>query len=242
MCLIVVAFGIGRRCPLLVAANRDELHARPTARASWWTEPPGIFGGRDLTAGGTWLAVDRRGRFAAVTNIRDSERRAGLRSRGALVTKFLAGSEQGERYAARAVESGADYGPFNLLVYDGRALHFASNRSPAAALGAGLHAYSNAPAGEKWPKTETARAGVERVLTRHSSIEPLFDLLAERDGVGLPEDVYRRAHFVVGPVYGTRCSTVLHLDDAGRLTFAERSFDVDGRLAGEVSETFALTR
>lgn len=242
MCLIVVALGASPRYPLLVAANRDEQHARPTARAAWWSDRPEIFGGRDLTAGGTWLAVDRRGRFAAVTNIRDTGRRAGLRSRGALVTDFLAGTESAERYAARVVENGAAFGAFNLLVYDGDKLHFASNRSPAAALGRGVHAYSNAPAGEEWPKTETASAGVERVLTQPFAIEPLFDLLADRNGFGPPEEVYRRAHFVVGPVYGTRCSTVLALDDTGRLTFAERSFDSSGRLVDDVTQTFSLVR
>ena len=74
MCLIVVALGATPRYPLIVAANRDEQHARPTASAAWWTAPPGVFGGRDLLAGGTWLAVDRRGRFAAVTNVRDPTR------------------------------------------------------------------------------------------------------------------------------------------------------------------------
>jgi uncharacterized protein with NRDE domain len=242
MCLIVVALGASPRYPLVVAANRDEQHARPTARAAWWHTPPGVFGGRDLLAGGTWLAADRRGRFAAVTNVRDPLRRPAPRSRGALVAEFLAGDEPAHGYAARVAASGADYGAFNLLVYDGRSLAFASNRAPPAALGPGLHAFSNAPAGEGWPKTATALAGVERLLDDPAPLEPLLALLADRNGAGTPEETYRRAHFVVSPEYGTRASTVVLVDAAGRLTFVERSFDADGRSLGEVRESFALRR
>ena len=246
MCLIVVALRATPRYPLIVAANRDEQHARPTARAAWWTEPPGVFGGRDLLAGGTWLAVDRRGRFAAVTNVRDASRPTGLRSRGALVADFVAGTEPAERYAAGAVRAGAEFGPFNLLVYDGRELHFASNRAAAAPLGAALHAFSNGPAGTEWPKTASARAGVERLLGPprlvEPPVEPLFDLLARRDESGPAEQRYRHAHFIVSPTYGTRCSTVVLVDGEGRLTFAERSFDAAGESVGDVRATFELAR
>lgn len=244
MCLIVLALRATPRYPLIVAANRDEQHARPTASAAWWTEPPGLFGGRDLQAGGTWLAVDRRGRFAAVTNVRDADRRGDLRSRGSLVADFVAGAESAERYAASAVHAGAEFGAFNLLVYDGSELHFASNRAAAAPLGAALHAVSNGPAGTEWPKTVSARAGVERLLKApalvESPVEPLFALLAQRDAARPPEQTYRHAHFVVSAAYGTRCSTVVLIDDRRRLTFVERSFDSAGELLGEVRESFEL--
>ena len=242
MCLIVVALGVAPRYPLIVAANRDELHARPTQAAAWWEDAPRVIGGRDLQAGGTWLAADRRGRFAAVTNIRDLARPQGLSSRGALVADFLLGHEPAERYAARALAAGAAYGAFNLLVYDGRELYCVSNRSAAARLGAGTHAFSNAPPGEEWPKTTSARQGAEALLTHPSPVEPLFALLAERGASQPPERRHERDHFVAGPTYGTRCSTVIVVDAAGRLTFAERSFDAAGQLVGEVSETFELER
>ena len=123
MCLIVVALGVAPRYPLVVAANRDEQHARPTRAAAWWSDAPHVVGGRDLQAGGTWLAMDRRGRFAAVTNIRDPNRPIGLRSRGSLVADFLVGTESAEGYASRAVALGAAFGAFHLLVYDGRELY-----------------------------------------------------------------------------------------------------------------------
>lgn len=242
MCLIVVALGATPRHPLIVAANRDERHARPTASAAWWADRPRVLAGRDLEAGGSWLALDRAGRFAAVTNIREANRAAGLRSRGSLVTEFVAGLASAAEDAARVVGEGAAFGPFNLFLYDGRELMFASNRGAAARLGRGTHSFSNAPAGVEWPKTASARAGVERLLSHAAPLEPLFALLAERDDSGTAEQRYQRTHFVVGPVYGTRCSTVVLVDAARRATFAERSFDAAGRLVGEVRETFELER
>src|SRR5688572_23070856 len=220
MCLIVIAARATPQIALLVAANRDEQHARPTARAAWWSGPPRVLGGRDLKAGGTWLAVDDRGRFAAVTNIRDPEPRPSPRSRGTLVADFLRAGDSAADYAERARRNGADFGAFNLLVYDGAELHFTSNRAPAARLAAGLHAFSNAPAGVAWPKTASAMGGAERVLAHSSPLEPLFAVLGERDDSAAAELRRERSHFVVGPIYGTRCSTVVLIGATGQVTFA----------------------
>jgi uncharacterized protein with NRDE domain len=238
MCLIVVGLGATARYPLLVAANRDEQHSRPTQSAAWW--PEGVFGGRDLLGGGTWLAVDANGRFAAVTNIRERVRPIGLRSRGALVAAFLTGTESAQRYAARAVRDGASFGAFNLLLYDGRELHLASNRAAATELGPGLHAFSNAPPETEWPKTASALAAAERSLSAMAPVEALFELLATRDESEPAELRYQRTHFVVGETYGTRCSTVVLSDAQARVTFTERTFDAAGAVSGETQENFRL--
>jgi uncharacterized protein with NRDE domain len=242
MCLIVVALDATPRYPLIVAANRDEMHARPTAKAAWWLDRPRVLGGRDLEAGGSWLALNRSGRFAAVTNIREAERPVGKSSRGSLVAEFVTDSAPAQVHAARAVRDGAAFGPFNLFLYDGRELWFASNRAAATRLASGTHSFSNAPPGVEWPKTVSARAGAERLLSHPAPLEPLFALLAERHELGHAEQRYQRAHFVVGPVYGTRCSTVVLVDAAGRATFAERSLDAAGHPVAEVRETFELER
>src|SRR4030081_918356 len=94
MCLVLVVWRVHPHYGCLVAANRDEFHARPTAPAGWWPDHPQILAGRDLQAGGTWLGITREGRFAAVTNFRDpSDKRSTARSRGTLVTEYLLGSE-----------------------------------------------------------------------------------------------------------------------------------------------------
>jgi hypothetical protein len=63
MCTAVVSIEPGSPVPLLLCGVRDEFLARP------WRPPaehwPGIWGGQDIQAGGTWLAVDPHGRRAA---------------------------------------------------------------------------------------------------------------------------------------------------------------------------------
>ena len=91
MCLIFLAW---RRHPdyrLVVAANRDEFYARPTAPAGYWPEAPDVLAGRDLEGGGTWLGVTRTGRFAALTNYRrgDDGHIPDAPTRGRLVSDFL---------------------------------------------------------------------------------------------------------------------------------------------------------
>jgi uncharacterized protein with NRDE domain len=240
MCLVVVAHAAAARYTFVIAANRDELHARPTRAAGWWPEAPGLLGGRDLLAGGTWLGVDKRGRMAAVTNVRDGTPREAPRSRGALVTGYLGGDESAARFAAQSAAAGQSFAAFNLLLFDGAELWYASNRASTALLARGIHAFSNAPFGVEWPKTVSASAGAARRLAADDPLEGLFDLLATRSSAQSAEERYHDAHFVAGPVYGTRCSTVILIDDRGVLTFAERSFDAVGSRTGEIRETFTI--
>ena len=239
MCLAVVAWNAAARYPLLLAANRDERHGRPTAPAAWWQDLPSVLGGRDLEAHGSWLAIDRRGRIAAVTNIRDPVPRAASRSRGALVADFVAGSGSPAEFDAAIGPHAQEYGPFNLLLFDGRELGYSSNRAPAAHLMPGVHALSNAAPSADWPKLRTARAGMEAVLNDPAPADALFELLARRSAAPAA-DQYRSAHFIEGPVYGTRSSTVITIDAAGSATFAERSFDSAANLTAEARETFRI--
>ncbi len=85
MCLILFGWRVRDDAPLVVAANREEFHARPTDRAAFWKDRPRILAGRDLEAGGTWMGVARNGRFAAVTNVRGGRDPAAVESRGALL-------------------------------------------------------------------------------------------------------------------------------------------------------------
>ncbi len=117
MCLALVALDAHPRFPLVVAANRDEHHARATAAARWWDE--GWLGGRDLTAGGTWLGVTRAGRFAFVTNVREPGRNdVAAPSRGTLVTHALATFETPLATVESALRDGGAYNGFNLIAGD----------------------------------------------------------------------------------------------------------------------------
>ena len=148
MCLILFAYRLTPGQPLIVAANRDEFYARPSAAAHWWEDAPGLLAGRDLQAGGTWLGVQANGRFAAVTNFTDLEQPPPPRSRGALVTDFLGGTQTCADYAASI--QGELYQGFNLLLWDGRSLACTSNRGVTKVLKPGCYALTNAELGARW--------------------------------------------------------------------------------------------
>jgi uncharacterized protein with NRDE domain len=251
MCLLVVAIDSHPRLPLIVAGNRDEFHARPTQEAHWWPDNPDIVGGRDLQAGGTWLAMSRSGRFAAVTNYSDAQHETGnLLSRGHLITDFLTGDMASLDYLESV--DGSQYAGFNLLVADGADAAYLSNRgAPMRRLTPGVYGLSNATLDEAWTKVTRSRSRLETLIADEDVDETsLFLLLNDREK-GSAEEVeigglsFSTAHaltapFIVLPEYGTRCSTVMTRDLEGQVRFVERRFDERGRVTGESGFSFEL--
>jgi uncharacterized protein with NRDE domain len=208
MCLIVLAWRAHPDHPLIVAANRDEFHARPAAAAAFWQDSPAILAGRDLEAKGTWMGVARNGRFAAVTNYRGAHEPRAAESRGALVSRFLQESSSPGDYLKKIKAN--QYSGFNLLAADGEQLWAMSNRDgPPRRLEPGIYGLGNTLLDA--PEVERPKQRFKAALG--PAIEPLFSLLAESK--------------IVNPLYGTRCSTVL-LRGKDRVRYAERSFSADG--------------
>jgi uncharacterized protein with NRDE domain len=249
MCLIVLAFNAHADIPLLVAANRDEFHSRPTQDADWWSDQPEIVGGRDLQAGGTWLAVHRNGRFAAVTNYRDAQSKRGkMYSRGHLVTEFLQGDQTPAEYL-QGVQLN-DFAGFNLLVADRENLAYLSNRGGGLQqLPAGIYGLSNATLDTPWEKVERSKRRLQKLFEQGRINEThLLRLLDDRkkgpvDDVRSDHLPFSIAHaitapFIVTPDYGTRCSTIIRADHTGRWHFTERRFDANGNTVGESQFSF----
>ena len=237
MCLIVVGWRVDPDFPLVVAANRDEFHARPTAVATFWADAPEVIAGRDLEAGGTWLGITRGGRFAAVTNVREPGAAKGLHSRGRLTQAFLEGRQSAADHVG-LIKMG-DYSGFNLLVGDGQSLWYCSNRgTKPLELAPGVYGLSNHLLDSPWPKLLTARQRFSQALTHLPDREPLFGILADDEIVpdselpdsGIPLDWERRlsAIFVRAEGYGTRASTVVVQAADGSINFEERSFGPGG--------------
>lgn len=237
MCLIVVGWRVVEDFPLVVAANRDEFYARPSAPAGRWPDAPGVVGGRDLEAGGTWLGVAEHGRFAAVTNVREPGKPPGRCSRGALPAHFLMGDAAAADYVGGVV--GSDYAGFNLLVGDGAQLCYLSNRDGAPrCLPPGIYGMSNHRLDTPWPKLLTARRAFASALPKLPDVASLFALLADdgiapdsdlpNTGVSLEWERRLSAIFVRSAEYGTRASTVLAVRRDGSLRFEERSFGPQG--------------
>jgi len=250
MCLVVLAFRAHDDVPFVVAANRDEFHARPTRDADWWPDDPNVLAGRDLQAGGTWLGIHRSGRFATVTNYRDADLPAGkYKSRGSLVTDFLQGAGRPLDYL-QSVDTDA-YAGFNLLLSDGDSLVYLSNRGGGMQeLQPGIYGLSNATLDTPWEKVERSKQRLAVLLDSKKTDETaLLRLLGDRDK-GPTSEVrsdrlpFAKAHaitapFIVMPEYGTRCSTVVRRDRGGSWHFLERRFDPGGRAIGDTRLSFS---
>jgi uncharacterized protein with NRDE domain len=249
MCLVLIAFQADAKYPLIVAGNRDEFHARPTQKANWWPDDADLLGGRDLQAGGTWLALHRSGRFAAVTNYRDADAsKRGKRSRGHLVTEFLQGDTQPAEYLQSL--DGDHYAGFNLLVSDGETLAYRSNRSEISGeLAPGVYGLSNATLDTPWEKVERSKSRLQNLISDDAVNETsLLRLLADTDKGPVDEVKSNRlpfatahaitAPFIVLPEYGTRCSTVVLNDPGNKWSLLERRFAADGSKTGESRYSF----
>lgn len=256
MCLAVVALGAHPRYPLVVAANRDEFHARAAAPATWGQALPfvDIVAGRDLAAGGTWFGVHRTGRWALVTNVREGGNSdPAARSRGELVPLVLGATRLCDAFAGIGAAA-PRYNGFNLLAGDGTGALWMSNRADGMRrLPIGLHGLSNALLDTPWPKLLRTRermaawaaAGgrdVAPLFATLADVTPVPDHLLPATGVPLERERMLSSSFIVSDNYGTRCSTVFTIDRDGNARFHERSFDSAGTITGEAIESFALVQ
>ncbi|HEX6100656.1 MAG TPA: NRDE family protein [Thermoanaerobaculia bacterium] len=237
MCLIAVAHRASARFPFVLAANRDEDYQRATHDAHHWSDAPDVVGGKDALYGGTWLAVRRGGRFAAVTNLRGAERKK--RSRGVLVRDFVTSDVDPETYAQTIAADADQYAGFHLLAgrVDGEVMYIAPElQTPLAP---GVHAVSNAPSGEEWPKMAAAVQRLRNsldIVSVESLLEELMRFLATPRGTASPESEV----FLRGDRYGTRSSTVI-IATPTEILFAEQSYAAGGVLQGE-RRLFCLVR
>ena len=255
MCLIALAIEQHPRFPLVVASNRDEFFARPTARLGWWTPEPGVpdvLSGRDLQSGGTWLGMTAHGRMAMLTNVRGGRaHEADAPSRGKIVTDWLAARESTGDFWTRTALSG--HNGFNLIAADFRRgeCFWASNvDGQAKRLGPGLYGLSNAGLDAPWPKVvalkQRVREALDSSLTIDALAAQLFSALGDRSvatddalprtGIPLTWERQLSAAFIRTPDerYGTRCSTVVITERSARQPMThvfERSFNSVGAVA-----------
>lgn len=255
MCLIAVAWEAHAHYRLALIANRDEAHARPTAAAAFNPDDAGVYGGRDLLQGGSWLQVSRTRRLSAVTNVRDGVApEVAPRSRGALVHDFVRANGSAEAAMQALAPIAHEFGRFNLLDWDGESLIHASNHPAFAShtVAPGMHAMSNGHFDAPWPKSGHAMHALGEWLDSPASrgsdpvtlamLHPLLDALADASvapdallpdtGVGIALERRLSPAFVLGQDYGTRCSSIVLVSGA-RIVFAERRYGPGGLQLGE---------
>lgn len=252
VCLVVIAVDAHPALALVVAANRDEFHARPAAPAAW--QDGGWLGGRDLAAGGAWFAVTREARWALVTNVRDpAHNDPAAPTRGTLVPAALADKWAPAEALARLVAASGALNGFNLVAGRGADAWWASNRVGSLhPLREGIYGLSNAGLDTPWPKvTRTKAALTAWCAAGKTDLAPVFALLADRErapdallpdtGVSRERERLLSSPFIVDGGYGTRCSTILTIGRDGAARFVERTFDARGNAAGDVDVRFAVS-
>ncbi|MBO0589286.1 NRDE family protein [Sporosarcina sp. E16_8] len=246
MCLINFHYDDHPTYKLIVAANRDEFYERPTASAEYWTDQPNILAGRDLVHMGTWFGVTKLGRFAAVTNYRNPrEVSVDKKTRGDIVTDFLAGNVSPKVFLEKLKERKDDYAGFNILVGDVDSLFYFSNKqAEILEVSAGTHGLSNQLLNTAWPKVVQGRTKLRDYVMANAIIDTdvLFDIISDTEvvsdpllpntGVGLDLERQLSPLFIKMPTYGTRSSTALLVGHDQSITFVERTF-INGEFADE---------
>jgi len=249
MCLVLFSWRTTPGHRLLLAGNRDEVYARPSTGLGWW---PGyqVLAGRDLEAGGSWMAVTRNGRFALVTNVRDpgQPRPTAALSRGLLVAAFCSSPLSPAQFAEALTDSGARYAAFNLLLSDGDTLVCHSNRYGTQEVGPGIHGLSNASLDEPWPKVRNGTDALgaahgmddDALLRMLADETPAADAALPDTGVGIEWERRLSSLFIRSDSYGTRASSVLRMREDDGISFTERGFTSDGRATMTHTERFTI--
>jgi uncharacterized protein with NRDE domain len=238
MCLLFLSIDNHPNYKLILAGNRDEFYNRKTAAAQFWDDNENILGGRDLVAGGTWLAMTKQGRLGMVTNYRDPANiNPKAPSRGPLVSDFLTSSDLPEKYLRRVSKDGKMYNGFNLIVGDKNDLWYYSNYGEGVEkLAPGFYGLSNHLLETAWPKVVRGKERIKpviesAVINPEAVLDALYDDQIAEDrslpATGLPLEQERAlsSMFIKMGGYGSRCSTVILIDKADQVLFTERVYD-----------------
>jgi uncharacterized protein with NRDE domain len=237
VCLIVVAHRVSERYPLIIAANRDEDYDRPTRAARRWDDAPDVIGGRDVLHGGSWLAITRQGRVAAVTNLRGAAR-PDAKSRGLLVRDFVMSDLDPVSYAEEVQRHASEYAGFHLIVGEigGKLVHLADE---LRIFGSGILGVSNGPPDARWEKIDIAVDHVRDAMRITNARELVGDLI---DFLGKPTgDTIEQTVFVATERYGTRSSTAI-VTTRDEILFVEQNYGRGGSRGQRVESRFETGR
>ena len=240
MCLIVLSLNPKSDYKLVLTSNRDEFYERPTKSMHWWDSSPRVLAGKDKNFDGTWMALSEKGKFAAVTNVREftslsTQKKSleNLASRGDLVKDFVLSNYSASEYLNEI--DCLNYQGFNLILFDGTDGLICSNRGFEKKLNEGeTYAIGNKPIENKSEKILSAEEDFVKILSSEISRKKLFAMMQapvnkplefskaftkENHGKEFP---YR---FIATDIYGTRSTTSLIIDKNNEAEIEETSFN-----------------
>ncbi len=236
MCLITFAWDTDPDYKLILAANRDEFYNRPSTKAGFWEDAPGILAGRDLKAGGTWLGLTKTGKFSAITNYRNPFKvKENAPTRGLLPLSYLKGTTGPLGYLKALKDESWQYNGFNLLVGTIDAMyHYSNVEDKINPLKPGIYGLSNALLNTKWPKVEKAKERLKQTIEADWDSQVILDMMYDlekakdsdlpKTGVTLKWERELSPMFIKTPHYGTCNTSVLLLKRNGHMKFVERSY------------------
>lgn len=239
MCILFIAKNQHPDYPLILCANRDEFHQRPTERMHWWSKN-NLLAGKDLQAGGTWLGVDKQKQIAALTNFR----RVGFdkpeaKSRGELVLNAL--NQPMSELEDQLKHHHQDYNGFNLLYGNIHQLSvFNSVENKVQPITDGFHSICNGALDDIWPKMQSGINKLEQHISENKTlnIDALFEMMLDETkaelselpdtGVGQCWEVFLSSIFIRSKDYGTRSTCIITVDNSNQINIYEQSYNADG--------------
>lgn len=225
MCLILLAHSVSPNFPLILLANRDEDHARPTAPAHFWPDEKEVLAGRDLVANGTWLGINKTGRWAAVSNLRCfTSHITDQKSRGHLVKDFLTTMSPVGSFVTQQRNNGYQYNGYNLLLGQidlsrPEVVYLTNAKSQAVNLPPGIYGLSNHTLGTDESRVIKGKCQLKSMLKKeHIEEKQLLDIMKQLD------DDTESSIFVANSDYGTRSTTLILVKRDGSTLLMERTY------------------
>lgn len=236
MCLITFAYKSHPVYSLILLTNRDEFYDRPSAPMQFWDSQPSILAGQDSMHGGTWLGLNKDGKFAAVTNFRDGFNvKPNAKSRGYLTRDYLKMDLSAVDYIQRIQPVQESFGDYNLLLGDATGLYYHSNRTGSVEkLSSGIYGLSNALLDSPWPKLLKVRHALsEQIEQQHLDIDRLEEIMSDEaaaednqlpdTGISYELEKLLSSIFIKSENYGTRVTTLFLQKRNGETTIIERN-------------------
>jgi uncharacterized protein with NRDE domain len=231
MCILFIAIEQHPKYPLIICANRDEFHQRPTQAMHVWQKSK-ILAGKDLQAGGTWLGLSSKGQFPLNEEVK--------KSRGDLVLQALDSTEN--NLSEKLAQQASQYHGFNLIHGSLNQLYcYDSVNNQCHQLFKGVHSICNGALDDIWPKMARGEKLLSDTihLQEKLSIDALFDLMTN-DKQALPHllpetglteewEQLLSAIFIVSPTYGTRTTSIITQDIEGNVEVYDRSYAPSGQ-------------
>jgi uncharacterized protein with NRDE domain len=243
MCILFIAIEQHPDYPVIICANRDEFHQRPTQNMHWWPEQK-ILAGKDLQAQGTWLGLSSEGDFSALTNFRrPTSFDAKKRSRGDLVVQAL---QDGDFKTQQHLSQVSDkYNDFNLVFGPLNNLQaFDSVNKKFVSLKPGFHSVCNGALDDIWPKMALGLNTLEDLISADKvNIATLFSVMMNQElaqeqhlpvtGISEELESLLSSIFIISPDYGTRSTAIILQSKTGDIEVYERNYDKAGEVLNQ---------